>query len=156
MNLRSFATRLAGAAALAVVLALAGCSSTVRKGGVVTTNVPTQYDMVISAFKDKQYQLDGAVLSGPDLEAHFRYLKDTKQLPKTVLMKDGEKTKVNNADLEEFASLALAFGFTGYIEHKGKLTLLSAVAAKPGSAAAEQIQRDQAAPARKHPRGNAD
>ncbi len=150
MNLRSLATRVAGAAALAAVLVLAGCSSTVRKGGVVTANVPTQYDVVISAYKDKQYQLDGAVLSGPDLEAHFRYLKDTHQLPKTVLMKDGEKTKLSNADLEEFASLALAFGFTGYIEHKGKLTLLSAVAAKPGSAAAEQVQHDRAAPPPQH------
>lgn len=150
MNLRSFATRLAGAAALAVVLALTGCSGNVRRGGVVTANVPAHYDMVISAFKDKQYQLDGAVLSGADLEAHFRYLKDTKQLPKTVLMQDGEKTKINNADLEEFASLALTFGFTGYVEHKGKLTLLSAVEAKPGSAAAERVQHDENAPARKH------
>jgi hypothetical protein len=150
MTLRSLATRLAGAAALAVVLVLAGCGGTVRKGGVVTASVPVQYDMVISAFKDKQYQLDGAVLSAADLEAHFRYLQDTKQLPKTVLMKDGEKTKLNNANLEEFASLALAFNFTGYIEHKGKLRLLSAVEAKPGSAAAEQVHRDETSAPRKH------
>jgi hypothetical protein len=92
-------------------------------------NVPHQYDMTIGAYKDNQFLLNGAVLTAPDLEAHFRYLQDQKQLPKTVLLKDSDDAKINNADLEEFASLQLSFHFTGYIEHKGKLTLMSAVAA---------------------------
>jgi len=129
MNLRSFVVRLGGAAMLATMLTLAGCNGVVRSGGETTVNVPHQYDMTIGAFKDNQYQVDGAVLSAPDLEAHFRYLQDQKQLPKTVLLEDTDSAKVNNSALEEFASLQLAFHFTGYVMHKGKLTLMSAVEA---------------------------
>jgi hypothetical protein len=131
MNLRSFFTRLAGAATLAMMFALAACNGNVRRGAETTVNVPHQYDMTIGAYKDNQYLLDGALLSAPDLEAHFRYLQDQKQLPKTVLLEDTDSAKVNNAALEEFASLQLNFHFTGYVMHKGKLTLMSAVEGKP-------------------------
>ena len=129
MNLRSFVVRLGGAAMLTTMFALAACNGTVRGGGETTVNVPHRYDMTIGAFKDNQYQVDGAVLSAPDLEAHFRYLQDQKQLPKTVLLEDTDSAKVNNATLEEFATLQLNFHFTGYVMHKGKLTLMSAVEA---------------------------
>jgi len=130
MNLRSFVVRLGGAAMLATLFALAGCNGVVRSGGETTVNVPHQYDMTIGTFKDNQYQVDGAVLSAADLEAHFRYLQDQKQLPKTVLLEDTDSAKVNNAALEEFATLQLNFHFTGYVMHKGKLTLMSAVEAQ--------------------------
>ena len=127
MNLRSFVVRLGGAAVLAAMATLAGCNANVRSGGETTVNVPQQYDMTIGAYKDNQFMLGGAVLSSPDLEAHFRYLQDQKQLPQTVLLTDTDDANVNNADLEEFASLQLSFKFTGYVMHKGKLTLMSAV-----------------------------
>ncbi|TAN04247.1 MAG: hypothetical protein EPN36_09290 [Rhodanobacteraceae bacterium] len=129
MNLRSIVVRLSGAAMLATLFALAGCSANIRHGGETTVNVPQKYDMTIGAYKDNQFMLDGAVLSAPDLEAHFRYLQDQKQLPKTVLLEDTDSSKINNADLEEFANLQLSFHFTGYVLHKGKLTLMSAVEA---------------------------
>lgn len=129
MTLRSFLTRLGGAALLAMMFALAACNGVVRSGAETTVNVPGKYDMTIGAFKDSQFMLDGAVLSAPDLEAHFRYLQDQKQLPKTVLLEDTDSSKISNGDLEEFANLQLSFHFTGYVMHKGKLTLLSAVAA---------------------------
>jgi hypothetical protein len=132
MNLRSFVVRLGGAAMLATMFALAACNANVRSGGETTVNVPPQFDMTIGAYKDNQFMLDGAVLSAPDLEAHFRYLQDQKQLPKTVLLEDTDDAKIKNADLEEFASLQLTFHFTGYVKHKGKLTLMSAVAGKGG------------------------
>ncbi|WIG55618.1 MAG: hypothetical protein OJF61_001405 [Rhodanobacteraceae bacterium] len=130
MNLRSFVVRLGGAALLTAMIVLAGCNAKVRRGGEAVANVPQQYDMTIGAYKDNQFMLDGAVLSAPDLEAHFRYLQDQKQLPNTVLLTDTDDAKVNDADLEEFASLQLSFKFTGYVMHKGKLTLMSAVEAK--------------------------
>ncbi|MGH8144799.1 MAG: hypothetical protein ACREPY_00565 [Rhodanobacteraceae bacterium] len=129
MNVRSFFTRLGGAAMLATMLVLAACNANVRRGGETSVVVPTNYDVTIGAYKDNQFLLDGAVLSATDLEAHFRYLKDQKQLPKTVLLEDSDSAKVSNADLEEFANLQLSFGFTGYVKHKGKLTLMSAVEA---------------------------
>ncbi|HEX5353997.1 MAG TPA: hypothetical protein VFW60_07945 [Rhodanobacteraceae bacterium] len=130
MNSRSFIVRLAGAAMLATMFALAACSGNVRHLGKTTANVPTQFDMVIGAYKDSQFLLDGAVLSTSDMVAHFRYLQDQKQLPKTVLLEDTDSDKINNADLEEFATLQLNFHFTGYIKHKGKLTLMSTVEKK--------------------------
>lgn len=130
MKLRSCVVRLGGAAMLATMFALAGCNANVRSGGETTVNVPVNFDMTIGAYKDHQFLLDGAVLGAPDLEAHFRYLKEQKQLPKTVLMEDSDSAKVDNGDLREFASLQLSFGFTGYVKHKGKLTLMSAVQAK--------------------------
>jgi hypothetical protein len=142
MNLRSFVVRLAGAAMLATMITLAGCNAKIRRGGETVANVPQQYDMTIGAYKDSQFTLDGAVLSAPDLEAHFRYLKDQKQLPKTVLLEDTHDARINDADLEEFASLQLSFKFTGYVMHKGKLTLMSAVQGKKGSDS-EQDKDDQ-------------
>jgi hypothetical protein len=121
--------RLAGAALLATTFALAACNGIVRSGGESTVNVPAKYDMTIGAFKDNQFLVNGAVLTGPDLEAHFRYLQDQKQLPQTVLLEDTDSDKISNSDLEEFASLQLTFRFTGYVMHTGKLTLRSAVAA---------------------------
>ncbi|MGH8155692.1 MAG: hypothetical protein ACREP0_10745 [Rhodanobacteraceae bacterium] len=129
MTLHSIFTRLGGAAMLGSLLALAACNANVRRGAETVVNVPQHYDMTLGAYKDNQFLLDGAVLSAPDLEGHFRYLEDQKQLPKTVLLEDSDSAKVNDADLREFASLQLAFHFTGYVLHKGKLTLMTAVAA---------------------------
>lgn len=129
MNLRPIFLRLGGAAMLATMFALAACNGVVRGGGETTVSVPHEYDMTIGVAKDNQFVLDGAILSAPDLEAHFRYLQEQKQLPKSVLLEDGDKAKVNNKALEEFASLQLSFHFTGYVMHKGKLTLMSAVEA---------------------------
>ena len=127
MNLRSVCVRLGGTVMLGTMFALAACNANVRSGGETVVNVPNQYDLTIGAYKDNQFSLDGAVLSAADLEAHFRYLEEQKQLPRTVLLEDTDSAKVNNADLEEFASLQLSFKFTGYVMHKGKLTLMSAV-----------------------------
>ncbi|HET6912856.1 MAG TPA: hypothetical protein VFH71_05885 [Rhodanobacteraceae bacterium] len=137
MTARTLASRLLGVSMLALMLALAGCYGRVRGGGETTVNVPVHYGMVLEAAKDGQFILDGATLSPDDLGGHFRYLKDQKQLPKTVLLKDGPDQKVKNAHLEYFASLQLSFHFTGYVEHKGKLQVLSAVQDKSEPASAD-------------------
>ncbi|MGN6730296.1 MAG: hypothetical protein ACTHJG_10745 [Rhodanobacteraceae bacterium] len=136
MTARTITSRLLGISMLALMLALSGCYGRVRGGGETTVNVPVHYDMVLEAAKDGQFILDGATLSFDDLGGHFRYLKDQKQLPKSVLLKDGPDAKVKNAQLEYFASLQLSFNFTGYVEHKGKLQLLSAVQDKNEPASA--------------------
>lgn len=127
MTARTITTRLLGVSMLVLMLALSGCYGRVRGGGETTVNVPTHYDMVLEAAKGGQFILDGATLTPEDLGGHFRYLKDQKQLPKSVLLKDGPDQNVKNAQLEYFASLQLSFNFTGYVERKGKLELLSAV-----------------------------
>jgi len=137
MTARTLATRLLGVSMLALMLTLAGCYGRVRGGGETTVNVPVHYDMTLEAAKDGQFILDGATLSPDDLGGHFRYLKDQKQLPKSVLLKDGPDQKVKNGQLEYFASLQLSFNFTGYVEHKGKLQLLNAVQDKNEPASAD-------------------
>lgn len=138
MTARLSATRLLGAAMFAMVLLLSGCYGRVRGGGETVANVPQQYDMTLQAAKDGQFLLDGATLTLDDLGGHFRYLSDQKQMPKTVLLEDGPDAKVKDAQLEYFAGLQLTFHFTGYVERKGQLQLLSAVEDKnapPASAA---------------------
>lgn len=137
MTARTVATRLLGISLFALMLALSGCYGRVRGGGETTVNVPVHYGMTLEAAKDGQFILDGATLSPDDLGGHFRYLKDQKQLPKSVLLKDGPDQNVKNAQLEYFASLQLSFNFTGYVEHKGKLQLLSAVKDKDEPASAD-------------------
>ena len=134
MTARILATRLLGVSMLGLMLTLSGCYGRVRGGGETTVNVPAHYDMVLQAAKDGQFLLDGATLSPEDLDGHFRYLADQKQLPKSVLLKDGPDSDVKNAQLENFAGLQLSFRFTGYVEHKGKLQLLSAVQDKSAPA----------------------
>ena len=141
MTARTFTTRLLGVSLIALTLVLAGCYGRVHSGGESVVDVPQQYDMTLEAAKDGQFILDGATLSLDDLGGHFRYLADQKQLPKTVLLKDGPDANVKDAQLEYFAGLQLTFHFTGYVEHKGKLQLLSAVEDKnppPASASSSQ------------------
>ena len=141
MTARTLASRLLGVSMLALMLALSGCYGRVRSGGEATVNVPTQYDMVLESAKDGQFILDGATLSPEDLAGHFRYLKDQKQLPKSVLLKDGPDQKIKNGQLEYFASLQLSFNFTGYVDRKGKLQLLSAVQDKSEPASADSSDK---------------
>jgi hypothetical protein len=136
MTARPLTARLLAASLFALTLALAGCYGRVRGGGETVANVPQQYDMTLEAAKDGQFLLDGATLSPDDLGGHFRYLADQKQLPKTVLLKDGPDADVKNPHLEYFAGLQLSFHFTGYVEHKGKLQLVSAVEDKNAPASA--------------------
>src|SRR5690348_18145103 len=127
MTARTITSRLLGISMLALMLALSGCYGRVRGGGETTVNVPVHYDMVLEAAKDGQFILDGATLSFDDLGGHFRYLKDQKQLPKSMMLKDSSDVKVKNAQLEYFASLHLRLNLTGIGEHKRKQQLLSRV-----------------------------
>lgn len=102
---------------LCLLAVVAGCSSNVRPGSIDES----QYAMVISAYKDGQFQLDGGVLAEPDLDGHFEYLQSENKLPKTVLLKDGDSSPVRSAQLRIFTRLQAKYGFDGFVEHKGKL-----------------------------------
>ena len=114
------------AGTLAAALLLAGCNGNVRSGAPVTANVPQHFDMTLETYKNGQFLLDGALLSPEDLASHFRYLDEQKKLPKTVLLKPSRESGVKDTQLRWFAGLQVTFGFTGYAELGGKLTLVNA------------------------------
>ena len=113
---------------LAAGMLLAGCNGNVRSGGPVVANVPLHYDMTLEAYKNDQFLLDGALLSPEDLASHFRYLDEQKKLPKTVLLKPSSESGVKDTQLRWFAGLQVTFGFKGYAELDGKLTVVNAQA----------------------------
>ena len=113
---------------LAAGMLLAGCNGNVRSGGPVVANVPLHYDMTLEAYKNGQFLLDGALLSPEDLASHFRYIDEQKKLPKTVLLKPSSESGVKDTQLRWFAGLQVTFGFKGYAELDGKLTVVNAQA----------------------------
>ena len=113
---------------LAAGMLLAGCNGNVRSGGPVVANVPLHYDMTLEAYKNGQFLLDGALLSPEELASHFRYLDEQKKLPKTVLLKPSSESGVKDTQLRWFAGLQVTFGFKGYAELDGKLTVVNAQA----------------------------
>ena len=116
------------AGTLAAALLLAGCNGNVRSGAPVTANVPQHFDMTLETYKNGQFLLDGALLSPEDLASHFRYLDEQKKLPKTVLLKPSRVSGVKDTQLRWFAGLQVTFGFKGYAELDGKLTVVNAQA----------------------------
>lgn len=102
---------------LCLMAVLAGCSTNVRPGAIDES----QYAMVISAYKDGQFQLNGAVLAGPDLAGHFEYLQSRNELPKTVLLRDSNSSTVRSGHLRIFTRLQSIYGFEGFVGHKGEV-----------------------------------
>ncbi len=113
-------------AVLAGVFGLTACNPYIHTGKTVEAVMPKHYGMVIETYKDGQFMLGGALLSKEELASHFRYLQETKKLPKTVLLKPSEKYDIKNPQLRWFAGLQLSFGFIGYADLDGNLTLVNA------------------------------
>ncbi|HET6632730.1 MAG TPA: hypothetical protein VFG73_08490 [Rhodanobacteraceae bacterium] len=121
---RACAGRLVLALAVIGLATLAGCSShNVRPATVAAEQA--QYDMVLVAYKDGQFQLDGGVLAVPDLEGHFAYLDSAGKLPQTVLLRDGTDSVVRSPHLREVARLQGKYGFKAFVEHDGELKPLT-------------------------------
>ena len=113
-------------ALLAGILSLSACNPYIHQGKTIEAVAPRHYGMVIETYKKGQFVLDGALLSQEELASHFRYLAETKKLPKTVLLKPSAKYDIKNPQLRWFAGLQLSFGFTGYADLGGTLTLVNA------------------------------
>jgi hypothetical protein len=114
-------TRAAAAIMLGSTLLLAGCHFGGTKG-VTTASMQGQFDTTIQAYKEGQFVVDGAVLSAVDLGSHFAYLKDQGKLPKTVLLENGDDSKIRKLHLQYMARLQLDYGFRTYYDNKGELT----------------------------------
>ena len=102
-------------------LLLAGCHFGGKKPQVLTSTMKDQFDLTIEAYKNNQFELDGAVLSALDLGSHFAYLKEQGQLPKSVLLERSDDSKIRKRHLEYLARLVLDYHFTGYFDDGGQL-----------------------------------
>jgi hypothetical protein len=104
------------------LLALAGCHLGGTKGEEVSTaSMKGQFDVVIKAYKQGQFLVDGAVLSAIDTGSHFAYLKDQGKLPKTVLLERSDDSKIRKQHLQYMARMQLDYGFKVYYDDKGTL-----------------------------------
>lgn len=103
--------------ALALLLAaLAACGrNNVKEGTSEPTVSPTQYDLVLRADKDGQFDLDGATLDLQTLRDHIRYRNDTGQPVRTILLKRGEKEKITNTQVAGLAGIARDLKAEAYV-----------------------------------------
>ena len=123
-------TRAGAAILLGSMLVLAGCHRGSAKDEVRTSDMKSQFDAVIQAYKSGQFIVDGAVLSALDTGSHFAYLKDQGKLPKTVLLEPSDDSKVRKQHLQYMARLQIDYGFTVYYDDGGTLKKISVVDTK--------------------------
>ncbi|MFK2873367.1 hypothetical protein [Dyella lipolytica] len=121
-----------GAAVLLIgsLLLLGGCHRNATKSAAEITQVQSQFDMTIKAYKSGQFLIDGAVLSALDAGSHFAYLKDSGKLPKTVLLVPSDDSKIKKQHLQYMARLQLDYGFVAYYDDGGKLARINPIETK--------------------------
>jgi hypothetical protein len=112
--------------ALALV-ALAACGRNNIKAGTTADprTSPEQYDLVVRADKDGQFDLDGATLDTQTLRDHIRYRNEDGQPVHTILLKRGEKQKVTNQQVAGLAGIARDLKAEAYVlDNDDKLKLI--------------------------------
>jgi hypothetical protein len=118
-------------AALALLLGLlAACGhDDLKKGTSDVTNAPTQYDLILRADKDGQFDLEGATLTAEDLRSHIRYRNEPGNQPvHTLLLKPGEKEKIKNTHVSALAGIARDLKIMAYVEdNDGRLKVIQIV-----------------------------
>ena len=118
-------------AALALLLGLlAACGhDDLKKGTSDVTNAPAQYDLILRADKDGQFDLEGATLTAEDLRSHIRYRNEPGNQPvHTLLLKPGEKEKIKNTHVSALAGIARDLKIMAYVEdNDGRLKVIQIV-----------------------------
>ena len=107
---------------VALVLALllvGGCFKRTRPGEEFSTaDIPTTFDVTITAAKDGLYEYNEVPLTSVDLKDAMRYRKDQAQPLATVLMQRGEKQRVTDSYISTIARLSHELGFRAFIKDK--------------------------------------
>ena len=117
-------------AAALLLGALAACShDDLKKGTSDVTTAPTQYDLLLRADKDGQFDLEGATLTAEDLRSHIRYRNEPGNQPvHTILLKPGEKEKIKNTHVSALAGIARDLKIVAYVEdNDGRLKIIQIV-----------------------------
>lgn len=110
--------------ALAFIMAgLAGCGGSVRPDAdAVASQGP--FGLIIEAYKNGEFIVNGGVVGSQDLGGHLEYLRDQGKLPDKVLLENSSEAKVRSTHLRQFTQLQSKYGFQAYVEHKGKIEAL--------------------------------
>ena len=107
---------------VALVLALllvGGCFKRTRPGEEFSkADIPTTFDVTITAAKDGLYEYNDVPLTSVDLKDAMRYRKDQAQSLATVLMQRGEKQRVTDSYISTIARLSHELGFRAFIKDK--------------------------------------
>jgi len=123
--------KIARAALLALlVAAMAACGrDEIKRGTTEVASVPAQYDLVVRADKDGQFDLEGATLTPEDLRSHIRYRDEPGHQPvKTLLLERGEKEKITNTHVAALASIARDLKIVAYVkDNDGHLKIIQIV-----------------------------
>ncbi len=101
-----------------MLLSLAACGSGSKPGNVRPENVPSQFDVVLVAGKDDQFEYMEAPLTAQDLRGALNYRKEEGEPMATVLLKRGEKQRVKDAHVVALARIAVDLKFQAFIEEK--------------------------------------
>lgn len=104
---------------LAVVLAACSSRGSRSDAARAAANAPSSFDVTLIAEKDDQFDYQNVPLTAQDLRAALNYRKEQGLPMKTVLLKRGEKNRIKDSHIVALARIAVALGFTSYIENKG-------------------------------------
>ena len=119
-------------ALLGLLLAMAAaCGRDEIKQGTsdVGTTVPAQYDLIVRADKDGNFDLEGATLTAEDLRSHIRYRNEPGNVPvHTLLLETGEKEKIKNTHVAALAGIARDLKIAAYVkDNDGHLKIIQIV-----------------------------
>jgi hypothetical protein len=121
--------RFVSLAVLLVALAACGGHDDIKKGTSDVTGAPAQYDLILRADKDGQFDLEGATVNAEDLRSHIRYRNEPGNQPvHTLLLKSGEKEKIKNTHIAALAGIARDLKIVAYVEdNDGHLKVIQVV-----------------------------
>ena len=126
---KSLSVLFRGALLAFALAALAACAGRddIKHGTAEVASVPTQYDLVVRADKDGQFDLEGATLTAEDLRSHIRYRNEPGNQPvHTLLLKTGEKEKIKKEHILALAGIARDLKIQAFVEdNDGHLKLIT-------------------------------
>ncbi|MCR6700671.1 MAG: hypothetical protein NVV68_05770 [Dokdonella sp.] len=105
-----------------LLLGLAACFGGARNEELVRSeDVPTEFDVVLLAEKDDQFDFSGVPLTAEALRDAMRYRKDESLPLGSVLLKRGEKQKVTDVHILSLMRVAHELGFRAWVQQKGEI-----------------------------------
>lgn len=114
-------------AALALAIGLlAACGGHATKPDAVQAgNIPSSFDVTVTAEKDGQFDYEEAPLTSEDLKSAFRYRQEESLPMQTVLLVPGEKQRIKNEHMVALARIAQQLKIQAFmLEKNGQVSEL--------------------------------